>query len=400
MRVTRVFTENLKSYKKGYRVIINKGGSRSSKSWSIIQLLHIISQESSRHIKTSLVSQSFPHLSDGIIYDYTTMLQNEGFDPNIFHNRSGHYFKLNKSIMNYFSADDTGKVMGPARDLLFLNEPNKGISFDIYNQLKTRTKETIWVDYNPSNKFWLHNEGIIDDSRSIVIHSNWLDNYKNLTKHQIQDFIDIKKKAKTSDYWNYYYKVYVLGEDALLLEERIMPILKWVKKVPDDAIEIPSGIDFGFADPTVFLRMWIKKNDLKDDLYIQEIVHDSKLSINTKSEGQQNLIEILDQKGINKNSLTIAESAEPRSITEMRNAGYNIEAVKKTAVENSIRVFHDYNIHFVEGSDKSYNEFDSYKYKRDHKTNEIMPIPEKDQDDHSCDACRYVLLSRNYRWSV
>jgi len=400
MKTTKVFKENLKAYKEGYRVIVNKGSSRSGKSYGIIQLNNFIAEESKKHIKTSFVSQTFPHLKDGIIYDYSNILRNEGINPDNpkIHNKGDHAFKRNKSVINYFSADDSGKVMGPARDNLYLNEPNKGVSFEIYNQLKIRTNGTIWLDYNPSGKFWLHTEGIINDPRTKVIHSTWLDNIENLTKPQIQDFLDAKRKSKNSEYWNYWWKVYGLGEDAVMLEERIMPFLKRFSEVPKDAIEIPSGLDFGFfPDPTVYVRMWVRKTPHGDELYIKQEVYKTRLSINTKSDGQENLTDLIKHQ---KNHLIIAESAEPRNITEMRKAGFNIIAVKKTSVETSIKLFHDYIIHIVDGSEEIYEEFDNFKYARNKQTNEITGIPEKDQPDHGVDSCRYVLLSRGYRWQV
>jgi phage terminase large subunit len=207
--------------------------------------------------------------------------------------------------------------------------------------------------------------------------------------------------SKTTEYWAYYWKVYGLGEEGILLEERIMPFIQWAKEVPKDAIEIPSGLDFGFfPDPTAFCRLWIRKNDsLRDDLYIKEIVYDTKLSINTLSEGSTNLVEELKRKGVNPNHLIIAESADPRAVEEMRRAGFSIQAVKKTSVETSIRLFHDYNIHVIEGGENAYWELDNYKYKRDPK-GIIMAIPAPGQKDHICDLLRYVLMSRNKRWSI
>lgn len=400
MRVTQVYWNNLKAYKDGYRVIVNKGSSRSSKTFSLVQLSDFIAASSKRHRKISIVSQSFPHLRDGVIYEYEKY---QMMDNLVRAKReSRHEFLINKSIINYFSlGDDPKKAIGPGRDILWLNEPNKGVSFESYNQLKQRTTETIFLDYNPSGRFWLHKEGILEDERTKVIHSTWLDNLQNLTPAQIQDFIDMKKKSKTSQYWDYYWKVYGLGEDAVMLEERIMPMIKRIKEVPKDAVEIPSALDFGFfPDPTAFCRLWVRRKGLIDQLFIKQIVYDTKLSINSKGEGAKNLCELLVSKGVNKKHKIIAESADPRAINDMRADGFNIEAVKKTTVETSIRTFHDYEIFFVDGSEDAYEEFDNYRYKRDKKTNEILGIPEEKQKDHTIDAVRYVLLSKGFRWNV
>jgi phage terminase large subunit len=224
-----------------------------------------------------------------------------------------------------------------------------------------------------------------------------------LSSDQIQDFIDAYEKSETDQWWYWWWKVYGEGEDAVLLEERIMPFIKKVAKVPSGAVEIPSALDFGwFPDPTSFCRLFVKKNpnSLKDDLYIQQIIYGTKLSINSKSEGATNLVEKLVEMKINKLHQIIAESADPRAVEDMRQAGFNIEKVKKTSVETSIRSFHDYNIHFVGDSDESYEEFDQYKYKRDKQTNEILSVPDDHQSDHSIAGTRYVLQHRGTRWSV
>jgi phage terminase large subunit len=403
MKPTKVFFDNLKAYNDGYRLIINKGSSRSSKTFSILQCYYVINNESKKHIKSSMVSQTFPHLTDGVVYDFERLLIMEGIDPDKVHHQTKHQFALNKSIINYFSADQSGKVMGPSRNLLYLNEPNHGITFDTFVQLKTRTTETIWIDYNPAADFWLQTEGVLNDERAIVIHSTWLDNVQNLTKAQIDDFLDAKRKSKTSAYWDYYWKVYGLGQDGVLLDERIMPMLHRASRVPDDAIMIPAALDFGFhPDPTAFLHLWIRKKPRpqRDELYIKQLVYDTKLSIDSQGEGAINLSDLMQQRGHNKNHKIIAESADPRAVGDLRRAGFNIEAVRKTSVETSIRLFHDYDIFILDGSEDCWREFDNYKFKRDKKTNKILGIPLERQPDHCIDAVRYVLLSRNLRWSI
>ena len=410
MKVTEVFWKNLKAWKDGYRIIANKGSARSSKTVSIVQLMDFIAANSKKHRKISIASQSLPHLREGVIYEYDKYLMREGMTR--AKRESLNQFLLNNSIIEYFSLDGpTGlnRAIGPGRDILWVNEPNRGVSFEIFNQLRNRTSETIFLDWNPSGPFWLQNEGILNDPRTIQIHSTWLDNIENLSKAQIQDFIDAKKKSKLSDYWNYWWKVYGEGKDGVLSEERIMPMIRKVKKVPDDAIEIPSGLDFGwFPHPSCFVRLWIRKKEitggLVDELYVQQIVYDQKLSINSNGEGAKNLCEILLSRGIAKNHLIIAESADPRCVNDMKDAGFTIEAVKKKAVETSIRTFHDYKIFFVDSpyakDEEAHNEFDNYRFARDKRTNEILGIPADKQADHSIDATRYVLISKDKRWSV
>lgn len=406
MRVTSVFWRNLQAYNDGYRLIVNKGSSRSSKTVSIIQVLDRIGALSADHRKISIVSQSYPHLREGAIYEYEKYMMRENIHR--VHKESRHVIEVGNSVINYFALGDSkekAKAIGPGRDILYLNEPNKGISWQDYVDLQIRTSECIFLDYNPSAPFWLQKQGLLDSPRTIVIHSTWRDNIDNLTDAQIEEFREAYRKSKFDPFWNYWWKVYGEGEDAVMVEERIMPVIQRASKVPDDAIEIPSGLDFGFfPDPTAFARLWIvprkQTGKLKDDLYIQQLVYSTRLSINARGEGINNLVDILEEKGFNKRHLIIADSANPLAISEMRSAGFNIEAIKKTSVETSIRLFHDYNIYILDGSEDIYEEFDNYKYARDKSTGEILGVPEKGQRDHGIDLCRYILMSRNSRWSV
>jgi phage terminase large subunit len=399
VKPTKVFFDILRARKDGFTTIGLKGSARSSKTRSVVQAIDFIADNSAKHRKLSIGSQSFPHLRDGVLYEYKKHMMAE----KVFreHNKSEHEFKINQSIINYFSVDDPTKVIGPDKDIQYWNEINNGISFDVYNSTQIRTKELTIFDWNPAGEFFIHDKGILSEPKTIVLHSTWLDNLDNLTQKQIDFFIRAKMLSKTSDYWAYWWKVYGLGIDAVLLEERIMPTVKKISKVPKDAIEIPSALDFGFfPDPTSFCRLWVKENKgLRDDLYVQQIVYGQKLSINTKSEGATNLVDMLLAKGINPKHKIIAECADPEALAQLRGAKFNVEAVVKSTIETSIRLFHDYNIFVVDGSDETYKEFDNYKYKKN-KRGIILGVPSEGQADHSIDATRYVLLSRNSRWSL
>jgi phage terminase large subunit len=356
--------------------------------------------QSAKHRKASIVSQSFPHLRDGAIYEFNKHLAREGYTwP---HNGGQHEFTIHKSILNYFSLDKDGnKAVGPGRDILYINEPNRGVAYESYDQLKVRTAELTIMDYNPSGEFWLHTEGVLENPRTKLIHSVWWDNHKNLSDNQIEYFFNKKRLSHLSDYGHFWWKVYGLGEDGILIDDRIMPFLKRASAVPSEAYEIPSGLDFGFyPHPTAFVRMWVMDNGTaRPRLYIKRVVYDTRLSINAKG-GSTNLVDVLDERGVSRKHLIIADSEDPRAIEDMRKAGFNIVGINKTLVETSIRLFHDYDIYIVDGSEKdgTYKAFDSYKFKRNKQTNKIMEVPDDAQDDHEIDAARYVLMCEGKRW--
>lgn len=406
MKLTPVFHKNLDAYDAGYRTIVNKGTARSGKTRGLKQLAWWILNESSKHKKWSTVSHSFPHLQQGAMYELEKHISEESIS-NIRHHQGKKEYYINKSILNYFSLDvDGNKAIGPGRDILFLNEPNRGITLQQYIDLKARTTECVFLDYNPSGEFWLHEEKIIEDPRTIVIHSSWLDNLENLTDAQVQDFLDAKAKAMSGKYpyWKWWWEVYGEGKDSILLEERVMPIVNWCSKIPKDAIQIPHGLDFGFyPDPTAFVRLWVvpkKKSNELDKLYVEQLVYDTKLSINSKSKNLENLVDKLKRKKVNFEVSTIAECADPLAIEELRGVDMEIEAVSKISVEASVRLFHDYEIYVLDGGDDAYKEFNGYKFARDKRTGKISHIVAKGQDDHIIDATRYVLLSRNSRWDI
>jgi len=161
---------------------------------------------------------------------------------------------------------------------------------------------------------------------------------------------------------------------------------------------VTEDIAIANPDPSTFLELYIKRMpDGRERLYIKEVLYERMLSIH--AQGGNNLTDKLIEKGVNPKHLIIAESASPQNLNDMRLGKFSIEGVKKTTVETSIRHFHSYEIYIVDGSENAYREFDNYRYARDKKTNVILGFPADKQEDHTIDAVRYVLMSRNFRWS-
>lgn len=415
MKPTKVYFDIVNAIKDKAQVICLVGSARSSKTTSAVQVYDTTATMRRTLRKYSIVSQSLPHLKDGVLDEYRKYQAREKVFRD--HNKGDKVFEVpnavgTSTLINYFSLDvDGNKAIGPGRDWLWLNEPNRGITYQSYNDLTIRTTELTIMDWNPSGSFWDDGETnnlkmIMEHPKTRVLHSTFLDNVDNLSKAQIEMFLHRKRLSKTIPYWAYWWKVFGEGVHGVLLEERIMPQLNWVKAPPPDATKIPNGLDFGFFPaPTAHVELWVRPKaitgKMMDDLYIKVTLYSQRLSINSKSPTVGNLVDALEAKSIDKRHKTIAESAEPRNLEDMRGAGYSIEGVVKTGIESSIPLFHDYNIHFVEGaaSEKGYKEFDEFRYKRS-KKGVIQGVPEDGQADHVIDAVRYVLLSRNKRWSL
>jgi len=124
MFTTSVFSKNLKAYTDGASLIVNQGGTRSSKSYSIMQLLLEIALASEKKLIISVVSQHLPHLKLGVMRDFDSILLSRGIIPDNIKHKSENYYRVGKSIIEFFGVDNLGKVHGPARDIIFINEAN------------------------------------------------------------------------------------------------------------------------------------------------------------------------------------------------------------------------------------------------------------------------------------
>ena len=152
-KATSVFEKNIRAYMSGATLIINQGGTRSSKSYSIMQLLFLIAYKSKNRLIISVCSYALPHLKLGVMRDFDNILMSYGINVGSIKNITESTYKIGNSLIEFFGVDNLGKVHGPARDILFLNECNY-VKHEIFEQLAIRTRSTIFLDYNPSREFW------------------------------------------------------------------------------------------------------------------------------------------------------------------------------------------------------------------------------------------------------
>jgi len=143
------------------RIQVLQGGTSSSKTYSILQILLQLAVESVNGVLISVVSETLPNLKRGAIKDFMDIL-GESYDIRM-HNKSDLKYKIGKSTIEFFSADQPHKLRGARRDILFLNEANN-ISKDAFDQLEVRTKSKIFIDFNPTHEFWGHEVAKRDDA--------------------------------------------------------------------------------------------------------------------------------------------------------------------------------------------------------------------------------------------
>lgn len=374
MNVTSVFERNLQAYNNKFRYIVNKGSTRSSKTYSLLQLLYLIAQFSKRPLVISIVSESIPHLKKGCIRDFRDILEKEGDWNENNWNATDYIYRINNSIIEFFSADSSGKVHGPSRDILYVNECIN-IEYEVYRQLAIRTTETIFLDCNPNFEFWLDEKILPQKDESTLIHSTYKDN-EYLTKAQVKE---IESNAGDANWWRVY------GE-GLTGNLRGTVIQNWeiVQSMPPSYKNRWIGIDFGFTnDPTAIVDIRLSKGELWIDELLYERGCDNMMIAN-----------ILKSKGITNQISIIADSAEPKSIQEIRSFGLRVESAEKgrDSINNGIEILNRYKKNITKCSTNIINEYRNYRWQTDNigePTN--TPI---DRYNHSIDAQRYVCLNK------
>lgn len=374
MQTTSVFGRNIEAYNAGKRYIVNKGSTRSSKTYSILQLLWLIANLSARPRVISIVSESMPHLKKGCIRDLMDIVTREHgkWDLKAW-NATDKVLKVRNSIIEFFSADDAAKVHGPSRDILYVNECIN-IEYETYRQLAIRTTETIFLDCNPAYEFWL-DEKVLPQEDALLIHSTYKDN-EFLSAAQVKE---IEGNRGDKDWWTVY------GEGKTGNRQGVV-VRNWdiVNNMPDTYKKRWLGLDFGFTnDPTAIVDIRLHGGEL----WINELLYD-------KGFDNPMIAAHLAEMGIPKDVCIVADSAEPKSIREIASQGWHIEPVHKgkDSIATGIAVVNRYRKHVTGNSLNVINEFRNYRWQNDTWGNTTnIPI---DHYNHSIDAIRYVCLNK------
>lgn len=373
---TKVYQENLNALLTGeYRVIANKGGTRSGKTYSLVSLLLSYAVVAKHSLTIDIVSESLPHLKRGAMNDMEDITSAENMVEGVQYelNRSDHIYTFpNGAKVRFFSADDWGKVKGSKRDILFINECNR-IPWEVYRQLAVRTTDTIFLDWNPDAEFWYEEQGINTRSNTIEIHSTYLDN-PYLSQVQIDEIESNKDDAS----WWQVYGLGLTGRPQGVIYKR----WKQVAGVPPHARLVGRGLDFGFmADPTAIVDVYMADGAL----WLDERLYKTGLTNDLIAQHLRGL-----------NGATVADSAEMKSITEIRNYGVpRIEpAVKgQDSVRHGIQVLQRYEMNVTSRSLNLIHELRNYKWKEEKITGKLLNEP-VDKWNHALDAVRYVALNK------
>ena len=368
IKTTNVFSRNIEAYNRGDRLIINQGGTSSGKTWAILTLLYLIAKKSTTPKTISIVSQSLPHLKLGALRDFKNILTQGGEIVDKLWNKTDNIFTIGESIIEFFSTDNLGKVHGPRRDILFINECNN-VDYKVFDQLAIRTRKAIFLDYNPVSEFWVH-ETVIPNEDHEFIKSTYLDN--EFLEPEIVKQIESKKF--TNENW---WRVYGLGEIGQY-EGAIFT--RWTTGLFDTSLPYGFGLDFGFNDPDALSKVAIDKKRSK--IYIDECVYSNGLSTAQLSERIAVYCTPRD--------LIIADAAEARLIYELAQK-FNIKPANKKAgsVQEGIKMMQDYELIITPDSHNLAKELNNYVW-----SDRKAAIPEKGWD-HIIDSVRYYVTHQS-----
>ena len=370
VNTTPVFQKNLAAYLGGFSIICNEGGSRSGKTYSIIQLLCGIAQQNPG-IRISIVSHSLPHIKRGAFRDFKLIMQDCGWwNEDNWRATDFYYTMTNGSYIELFGLEDESKARGPGRDILFVNEANL-VHKMVFDQLAMRTTKTIFMDWNPAEfNSWVYD--VSDNFKNKKIHSTYLDNIHNLSAIQIQ-YIEGYKDLPDSFMWD----VYGLGLRGAS-KELIYTGWKLCNEQPGKG-DVFFGLDFGYTVPTSLVRV----ENYDGSNYVKEVIY---LSGITTPE----LIERMKAAGVT-TEMIYCDAAEPDRIDELIKAGFNAKKAVKDVVAGIVKV-KSYPLYLTTDSKNLISEMNGYKWATDN-NGEILDDKPVKANDHATDAMRYAIMT-------
>ncbi len=364
--VSDIYNRNIVAMN-NHHVIVNKGGTRSGKTWSLLQLCATLATHCDG-ILISVVGETLPFLKRGVIRDFHSMMGG-AWNADKWNATDLVYSFDNGSQIEFFSADNEGKVHGSARDVLFINECYF-VDWEIYRQLEVRTRALIFLDYNPRSRFWVDDD-VLGKPDVALIHSTYKDN-PFLTDRQRQAI----EAYKDDENW---WRVYGLGEMGSV-EGLIYTKWATVPEMPSTFKREFYCIDFGFTnDPTSILRVRLSGGEL----WVEELAYRTAML-------NGDIVNVLKQYNVPRNADIVCDSAEMKSIADINNVGgYRAKPCVKGrgSIVSGISAVQAYQINVTKNSLGLIDELRNYSWKRDANGNYInIPI---DRYNHSLDALRY-----------
>lgn len=332
------------------------GGTSAGKTIGVLEILIDKAQRDKVPTLTSIVSESFPHLRRGALRDFKNIMMTQNYwkDDNWNATESIYTFET-KAIIEFFSVDQPDKLRGARRDRLFINEANN-IPFDAFEQLEVRTKDFVFLDWNPSSEFWYYTEikGQRDDAEEVVL------TYKDNEALSPEIIASIEQRKHRKGWWNVY-GLGMLGE----VEGKIYKDWEIIDEIPHTAKLLRRGLDFGYSqDPCAIVDIYSHNGGfVLDEILYEKFYSNKKIADFLRLQEEQ--------------VLTIADSSEPKSIDELKGYGINIIGAVKGpgSINQGIAFIQDQKISITRRSANGIREYRNYLWMTD-KNGKILDQPE------------------------
>ena len=355
------------------------GGTSASKTISILLWLINLAQSDKKPTLTSVVSESIPHLKRGAMRDFKNIMREHNYWKDSLWNATDSIYTFETgSQIEFFSTDNGDKLRGARRDRLFMNEANN-CTFDAFEQLEVRTKDFVYIDWNPSNEFWYYTDlkTSRDDIEEVTL------TYRDNEALPPEIVAAIEQRKNRKGWWQVY------GEGQLgEVEGKIYTNWQIIDEIPKEAKLERIGLDFGYTnDPTAIVLIY----SYNGSYILDELTY-------TKGLSNKQIADILNN--LEEKTLVIADSAEPKSIDEI--ASYNVAIVGaskgKDSIRHGIQLVQDQRIMMTKRSVNLIKEYRNYLWATDRNGKIISPNVPEGGLDHCLDALRYgfsVLLGKN-----
>lgn len=358
------------------RIVINQGGTRSGKTFSILQVLceYCFENKNAGSVIT-IVRKTLPALKGSAYRDFLKILADEEWYSEDSHNKSEMTYLLFGNLIEFISVDQPQKIRGRKRNVCFINEANE-LSYEDFFQLNVRTTDKIIIDYNPSDEFhWIYDKLQTREDADF-----FLTTYKDNPYLEKELIAEIERLEQADEnHW----RVYGLGQRGV---SRDIIYNHW--KICD---ELPNkgerffGQDFGYNVPSALVDV----EYYEGAIYVDEVLYESRLTTG-------DLIERFKVNGVFRNREIFCDSAEPKTIEEIRRAGFNAKEADKDVTEG-IRKVKSMPLFITKRSTNILKEIKGYKWKSDVNG---KPVRDKDRDepvkfmDHAMDAMRYAVFTK------
>lgn len=376
LQTTKIYAEIENAKNSGFQVVSEQGSSRSSKTYNTViwLIVHAIT-----HPNTTITvcRATLPSLKGSVLRDFQEILDKIGlWDKKCFNKSELIYTFTNGSWVEFISCDSEQKLRGRKRKILYVNEANE-LDYLEWQQLQMRTTEFTVIDYNPSftDDHWIC--GVNRDERTYHFITTYKDN-PFLEQKVVDEIESLRNKNKSL------WQIYGLGIQAVI-EGLVFDTFEEVDEIPSYATKHRFlCVDFGYTnDPTAIVEVCI----LDDTIYIDEVSYATRMLTADIIDAIKGRIRAnrYDYK-------VISESADPRLVDEIYNAGIDIHPVHKYggSVLAGIQKMKEMRIVITKRSPNVKREFKNYTYRQDKNGNWLNePV---DAYNHAIDAVRYVVL--------